>query len=464
MRYRKKRGNGSGLKIVFFLAFIFLIFWGIYSFFTSKMFESNAPKISLPSEIYWNLKTPIKLSVSDDSGIKNVKVYLTDGEREIPILQKEFDIPQQEFDLDVKFPKEAILDKRAKFKLNVEANDISKWNFFSGNSAKISSDIVIDTKRPNIYVLNQSYKISKGGSAVVVFKVSDEKLKDVKIQTNFGKEFKPTTYIKDGYYASLVAWPVEQNDFSAYVVAKDMAGNESKSRIRYYLQDRKYKESTIKLTKEFIDGKITDLVDQYSKDHTDMDYVQKFKFVNETLRNENEKVIEEITSKVPEDIIQDFVVNPFRPLSKGAAVASFGDHRFYTWEDKPASQSWHLGLDLASTSHADIIENNSGEVVLVKENGIYGLNLGIYYGFGLYTIYGHCSDSKLNVGDKVKSGDLIANTGSSGLAFGDHLHFGVLVQGIEVRPEEWMDKKWMKENIFSILDNAKKVILNDKAE
>jgi len=41
---------------------------------------------------------------------------------------------------------------------------------------------------------------------------------------------------------------------------------------------------------------------------------------------------------------------------------------------------------------------------------------------------------------------------------GDHLHFGVLVQGIEVRPEEWMDDKWMKLNISDVIKEAKNII------
>ena len=55
---------------------------------------------------------------------------------------------------------------------------------------------------------------------------------------------------------------------------------------------------------------------------------------------------------------------------------------------------------------------------------------------------------------------IIGKTGTTGLALGDHLHFGVLVQGIEVRPEEWMDKKWMKDNIYDVLESAKKAINN----
>jgi len=41
---------------------------------------------------------------------------------------------------------------------------------------------------------------------------------------------------------------------------------------------------------------------------------------------------------------------------------------------------------------------------------------------------------------------------------GDHLHFGILVQGIEVRPEEWMDSKWIADNITGVIENAKLII------
>jgi murein DD-endopeptidase MepM/ murein hydrolase activator NlpD len=44
------------------------------------------------------------------------------------------------------------------------------------------------------------------------------------------------------------------------------------------------------------------------------------------------------------------------------------------------------------------------------------------------------------------------------LALGDHLHFSILVQGIFVRPAEWMDKKWIQVNITDIINGAKKII------
>ena len=56
------------------------------------------------------------------------------------------------------------------------------------------------------------------------------------------------------------------------------------------------------------------------------------------------------------------------------------------------------------------------------------------------------------------AGTPIAKTGMTGLALGDHLHFGVLVQGVEVRPEEWMDKRWIHNNIDKVFQEADKII------
>jgi murein DD-endopeptidase MepM/ murein hydrolase activator NlpD len=47
----------------------------------------------------------------------------------------------------------------------------------------------------------------------------------------------------------------------------------------------------------------------------------------------------------------------------------------------------------------------------------------------------------------VKKGDIIAHTGSSGLAGGDHLHFGMLIGGQFVNPQEWWDAHWIADNV-----------------
>ncbi|MBO7476162.1 MAG: M23 family metallopeptidase, partial [Campylobacter sp.] len=260
----------------------------------------------------------------------------------------------------------------------------------------------------------------------------------------------------------LIAWPANLDEFRADVVATDKAGNVSNSQIRYFYADKKYKISNIALTQKFIDGKVSELVEIYAQNPSKLEGIDKFKFVNEVLREENGKLIKNATSKIHEEKFDKFEIRAFAPLKNAAAVASYGDHRIYSWQGEKLSESWHMGLDLASTAAAPIIESNYGVVVETTENGIYGLNIVVYYGFGLYGIYAHCTNSNVSIGDQVKPGDILGNTGATGFAFGDHLHFGTIVQGVETRPEEWMDPKWMKDNIFDILENVKKTIKGEK--
>ncbi len=149
------------------------------------------------------------------------------------------------------------------------------------------------------------------------------------------------------------------------------------------------------------------------------------------------------------------------PLKNAKVVARFGDHRKYSYKGKYISESYHLGLDLASNAMANITPQNSGEVVFTDYNGIYGHMPVIDHGLGLYTLYGHCSSVKVNSGESFQAKDVVANTGLSGYAMGDHLHFGVLVQGIEVRPQEWMDKDWIRLNVADVIKSAKKIIDRD---
>ena len=65
----------------------------------------------------------------------------------------------------------------------------------------------------------------------------------------------------------------------------------------------------------------------------------------------------------------------------------------------------------------------------------------------------------LKKGDIVRRGMVIARTGATGAVFGDHLHFGVYVQGVAVEPIEWMDQHWINTNIVKVIKDARRMIL-----
>jgi len=49
----------------------------------------------------------------------------------------------------------------------------------------------------------------------------------------------------------------------------------------------------------------------------------------------------------------------------------------------------------------------------------------------------------------------LGNTGSTGLAGGDHLHFSMMVHDTFVDPIEWWDPHWIRDNVTSKLDGVK---------
>jgi len=127
----------------------------------------------------------------------------------------------------------------------------------------------------------------------------------------------------------------------------------------------------------------------------------------------------------------------------------FAERRTYKYNDEVIDTQVHLGYDLASVKQAPVNASNAGKVVFVGNLGIYGNAVIIDHGWGLQSIYSHMSQISVKEGDEVKRGTIIGNTGATGLAAGDHLHFGIALHGIEVQPIEWWDPHWIKDNITS---------------
>ena len=457
MRRRSSRKGGG--KIVSGLLLLGLLAGAGY-IYTAPEFERVTPAVHSSESVFWNRKDPLKIKLTDNTGLKNFELILSDGQTSLIVGQGNFAKGTKEQILLVKYPQSKILDPKAKhLTLKVSVNDSSMWNFFEGNKAEKIININVDYKRPNVNVLSNSYSITQGGSALVVFQAEDENLDTLYIQAA-GKKFQAQPYKKEGYYAALVAWPFTQTGFSAKVIATDLAKNRRVTEIPFYLKNHNYKVSWIRAKDKFIDGKITDLASS-DPEYADIDdRLEKLRAINETMRLKNEDLIHALGAKVSKEMMDLWKIKKFYPLKNSAKVASHGDERHYYYETKEheVSHSYHVGIDLASTKMAAIKTSNAGTVVYANANGIYGNMPMIDHGLGLYTLYGHCSQLLVKEGDEVSAGQTIAKTGTSGLALGDHLHFGMLVQGIEVRPVEWFDGKWIKTNIDDVFKAADKII------
>jgi murein DD-endopeptidase MepM/ murein hydrolase activator NlpD len=120
----------------------------------------------------------------------------------------------------------------------------------------------------------------------------------------------------------------------------------------------------------------------------------------------------------------------------------FGNRRAY---NGGGFDNFHAGLDfgICSPIHPfDIYAPADGVVVFTGKLIVRGNATIIDHGWGIYTGYWHQEEILVNVGDHVKTGQLIGKIGQTGRVTGPHLHWEVWVNGIQVNPTEWLNNSY----------------------
>jgi len=218
---RRKNNSSSILFLIIFGSII----GGVVYLYNSVMFERNAPVVTVTQAEYWNLKEPIDITIEDDSGIKWYEVKMISSEGEKVLTQEALLLAKDKLQLKVEYPKMSYGIRDKEIKIVVTAVDVSKWDFFSGNTASVEKSFIVDKKKPLVSLITNSYGIYKGGSALVIFKAKDENLDDLYIEVNKKRRFKVQPFHEEGNYVALVAWPVTEKKFDARIIVKDKAGN-----------------------------------------------------------------------------------------------------------------------------------------------------------------------------------------------------------------------------------------------
>lgn len=109
-------------------------------------------------------------------------------------------------------------------------------------------------------------------------------------------------------------------------------------------------------------------------------------------------------------------------------ISSYYGWRTYYYRGRQITD-FHRGIDIPAAIGTDIYAAQGGKVILSSWHSSYGYYCIIDHGGGITTLYAHCSQLLVSVGDKVSQGDHIAEMGSTGQSTGSHLHFEVRVDG-----------------------------------
>jgi murein DD-endopeptidase MepM/ murein hydrolase activator NlpD len=97
----------------------------------------------------------------------------------------------------------------------------------------------------------------------------------------------------------------------------------------------------------------------------------------------------------------------------------------------------HKGTDYAAAMGTPVRSIGDGVVVFAGRKGGYGNVIDIRHRNGYVSRYGHLRNfaKGIHVGSRVSIGTTIAAVGQSGLATGPHLHFEILVNGVQRDPK-----------------------------
>lgn len=95
----------------------------------------------------------------------------------------------------------------------------------------------------------------------------------------------------------------------------------------------------------------------------------------------------------------------------------------------------HHGIDLAAPTDSVIRAITDGVVVFADPHGGYGNFVVLKHAHGLTSHYGHCNRLRVQVGQRVRGGDIVATVGNTGVSTGPHLHFEIRKDGKPFNPE-----------------------------
>ena len=305
---------------------------------------------------------------------------------------------------------------------------------------------------PTIERMSSEVYLSQGGSEIVVYKVGETSVRD---GVQAGDWFFPGFPLPGGGAHdrfTVFAMPYDVSDVAKVrLTAVDDLGNEAALGCVDKFFPKPFKEDTIPLNDAFM-AKVVPEILSHTPDVQDKGaLLENYLALNRDLR----KVNAEKLKALAKDSKAEFLWRrTFLPIANSAVKSSFADRRTYVYEGKPVDKQDHLGFDMASVKHAPIISVNDGVVVLAEYFGIYGNTVVVDHGYGLMSLYGHLSSIGVQLGQKVERGGTLGQSGETGLAAGDHLHFAMLLQGLAVTPVEWWDEHWIKDRVARKLGAA----------
>ncbi len=457
MRLNKKSKNSGIGKFFLFLILGIVVAGGAYV--TLVFFENSPPTLQLTGDTEHIGKTAdfSIIAGDDNSGLRSVRLTLRQDDKEYVLAEESF--PRNGYTGRIgpaSFSKEVTFDTEGKgisdgpAELLVQAADYSLRGYLSGNTVDMTKKVTVDTVPPKVLVLHSERYIQSGGSGLVIYKVDGEATRH---GVQFGGHFHAGHPVGDGredVFVAYIALPYDATEAGkAMIQAEDAAGNLGSQPFSPVFQKKPIKRDRINVGDGFLSAKVPEFEGYYPEMQGSMK--EKYLYTNREVREANNEKIFQLCQN---PVSQRLWKGGFQRMA-GASRAGFADYRTYYYQGEEIDKQVHLGMDIASTQHAEVRAANTGEVVFADYLGIYGNMVLLDHGQGVFSLYSHLSSIQVAAGDSVNSNDTLGQTGTSGMAGGDHLHFSMLINGIFVTPKEWWDEQWIEVTVSEPLVGSK---------
>jgi len=315
-------------------------------------------------------------------------------------------------------------------------------NDFRGKTARWEREVTVITRPPSLSVDSEQHYLYLGMADLATFNLSGAWTEaGVRVGDQTFRAW-PMPGGKPGYFSLFAfAWNMAPGTIPVVYVS-NAAGNQTTVPLAVQFPKKeqpRYTVHDLNLDDRFIEKVVNELDPGGSGDP-----LARFLKINGEMRRANNQTLADLRFNTEARFLWS---QPFLRQSHSQAEASFADVRNYMYQGKKIDQQVHLGYDLAVTQHVGVEASNDGRVVYAAPLGIYGNCIVVDHGYGLQTIYGHLSHIAVHVGDMVKRGQVMGNSGMTGMAGGDHIHFAMQLEGIQIDPKEWWDPHWIKDHV-----------------
>ncbi len=407
--------------------------------------RSATPAIDLPSPVsYLGQATPVTVHVSDPRGVRKLTATVEQNGVRYPVWELAQPSSAKDsswsFTVGVKATPQ-LRDGKAKLILEATSGDLLR------KTARLDRDVMVVTQPPTVSVDSEQHYLYLGMADLATFNVSGSwTAAGVRVGDQSYRAW-PMPGGKPGLFSLFAfAWNVPAGTIPQ-VFASNGAGNDVTSPITVQFPKKeqpKYTVHDLQVSDAFMQKVVGELDSNGSGD-----LVARFVKINNEMRKSNNKTLSELRFKTADHFLFS---QPFARQAHSQAEATFADLRNYIYQGKKIDQQVHLGYDLAVTQHVGVEASNDGRVVYAAPLGIYGNCIVVDHGYGLQTIYGHMSHFDVHEGDMVKRGQVMGQSGMTGMAGGDHIHFAMQLDGVQIDPKEWWDSHWIQDHIAKRVD------------